>query len=950
MSTPTPAPAPPLRNSYWVIPGKVLAGEHPTAATVEATRERLQRLMDAGVECFIDLTEPGEIKPYDTEIPFSIEYLRKPIKDHGIPSQRAHMAEILDCIHDALQSGRCVYVHCRAGIGRTGTVIGCLLVERGFEGEGAIDELNLLWQQSERSQNWPSVPETDDQAGYVRKWKARAVFAEELSLASAAARNLLAGKSGSPAAPAAGAGSTAGANANLGRGQAPAGAGPDGVLSGAGRAAPDVGLPAGRGGGGSDAGWPLGRGSVPAPPSSGAPADPVLSRLGLPLLDDDDDESSDFATFNRARGIPPAPVANPGDWPSFGKQPTAGLSTAAPTGQGTPTNKAAPPRDARSSTRETSKTSVSPRGSAPADPAARDSAKRDVAVRDSAAADYAAHNAAKAGASTRGSTPADPAARDSAKRSVAASDSLTTDATAPGLATHGSAGAASAANIAIHSAPNAGASTRDSVTTDPAARSLSTPGVATDSAATNIATHGAPNLGASARDSAITDPTGRGFATHGAPADSAAADATARGPSARGSAGDSAATNIATRGAPNAGVSTRDSATTDPAARSLSTPSVAADSAAANIATRGAPNAGAATRDSAPSDATGRGSSTRGSAGDPASDIVARAPAHPGAPNVLTSNISPDDDPLADPGALSAARGLRDRFLGALLGLAAGDAVSAATQFRKPGTFTPVGDMIGGGPFDLPRGGWSDDTAMALCLADSLLERDGFDARDQMERYRKWQQEGYLTATGQCVGITASTARAIAMSAWRRGALFGSHDPAQLDPEPLSRVAPAVMFFFAASGQAVEQATEAARTTCQAPAVLDACRCLARAMHAALAGQPKAVVLEKAAQAIGPGLTVTGPGRTATGISASAALTAAVAAFGATANFRDAVLYAANLGGDSDVISAVCGQLAGAYYSVKAIPTSWHNGLMHKDLIISYADRLLAHALLGLSG
>src|SRR6185312_10752252 len=114
MSTPMPAPSPPLRNSYWVIPGKVLAGEHPTAATVEATRERLQRLMNAGVECFIDLTEPGEIKPYDTEIPYSIEYLRKPIKDHGIPGHRAHMAEILDCIYDALQSGRCVYVHCRA--------------------------------------------------------------------------------------------------------------------------------------------------------------------------------------------------------------------------------------------------------------------------------------------------------------------------------------------------------------------------------------------------------------------------------------------------------------------------------------------------------------------------------------------------------------------------------------------------------------------------------------------------------------------------------------------------------------------------------------------------------------------------------------------------------------------------------------------------------------------
>ena len=108
-------------------------------------------------------------------------------------------------------------------------------------------------------------------------------------------------------------------------------------------------------------------------------------------------------------------------------------------------------------------------------------------------------------------------------------------------------------------------------------------------------------------------------------------------------------------------------------------------------------------------------------------------------PASITPNTLPDD-PLSDPEVMSAARSLRERFLGALLGLAVGDAVAAATQFRKPGTFTPVGDMIGGGPVDLPRGAWSDDTAMTLCLADSLLERDGFDARDQMERYRRWQQ------------------------------------------------------------------------------------------------------------------------------------------------------------------------------------------------------------------
>jgi ADP-ribosyl-[dinitrogen reductase] hydrolase len=327
-----------------------------------------------------------------------------------------------------------------------------------------------------------------------------------------------------------------------------------------------------------------------------------------------------------------------------------------------------------------------------------------------------------------------------------------------------------------------------------------------------------------------------------------------------------------------------------------------------------------------------------------------------------------------DPEALAAVSNLRNRFLGALIGLAVGDAVAAATQYRRPGSFTPVGDMLGGGPFDLPRGGWSDDTAMALCLADSLLERDGFDARDQVERYRRWQQEGYLSATGQCVGITASSARAIAMAQWRRQAFFGSHDPSQQDPEPLSRVAPAVLFYFATSGEAVNQATEAARTTCQAPAVLEACRALARAVYAAVSGQPKAVVLEKAVLAVAPNMGgatagggpvhsgfgspsgaagVGGPGAAPAprvGSSAPAALAAAVAAFGATDNFRDAILYAVNLGGDSDVVAAACGQLAGAYYGVKAVPTSWYNGLMQKELIVSYADRLLAHAMVGLGG
>src|SRR6202035_1522650 len=115
--------------------------------------------------------------------------------------------------------------------------------------------------------------------------------------------------------------------------------------------------------------------------------------------------------------------------------------------------------------------------------------------------------------------------------------------------------------------------------------------------------------------------------------------------------------------------------------------------------------------------------------------------------------------------------------------------------------------------------------------------------RDQVARYRRWQQEGYLSCTGQCVGITAGTARALALAQWRQQPFSGSHDPEALDPEALSRVAPVAMYFFAQTAAAFGRAAEAARTTCQAPAVLTACRALAQALHAALSGEPRPVIL-----------------------------------------------------------------------------------------------------------
>jgi ADP-ribosyl-[dinitrogen reductase] hydrolase len=483
----------PLDNSYWVLPGRLLAGEYPGARDARSAEERIRLLLAAGISCFVDLTEPGECPPYENLLPPEVDYLRKPIPDQEVPRAVAHMHEIQNEIELALASGRGVYVHCRAGIGRTGTVIGCLLIERGAAADSALEQLNQLWKQSARSASWPSVPQTEAQADFIRNWQPR-----------------------------------------------------------------------------------------PRP---------------VPIL------------------RPPAPAA--------------------------------------------------------------------------------------------------------------------------------------------------------------------------------------------------------------------------------------------------------------------------------------------------------------------------------------------EDLPLRVVGSV------RDRFLGCLLGLATGDALAAATQYRRPKSFANVGDLLGGGPFDLPRGAWSDDTAMALCLAESLAEKEQFDPRDQLQRYVRWQSEGHLSATGQCLGITASTARALALGQRRRQPFSGSHDPAQLDPETLSRVAPAVLFAFADAGQAIQAGGDAARVTCQAPLVVDACRLLAALLHAALRGESRTQVLT-----FSPALfsarplhrevetllaTLDAPARSNGG--ALDVLRLALRAFSATDNFRDGALLAVNQGGNSDAIGAVYGQLAGAHYGVNAIPPAWLAALALRAKIESLADALLTSAL-----
>lgn len=167
----------PHGNTYWVQPGRVLAGEYPGASNDEAATTKLRRYLDAGIDCFIDLTEAGELEPYEDRLYAEatargkkVEYRRLPIRDVSVPQSPARMREILDTIEAALTAKRIVYVHCWGGIGRTGTVIGCYLVRQGHVGDAALTRLNELFGTMDKAP-FRRSPETAEQEQWVRTWQ-----------------------------------------------------------------------------------------------------------------------------------------------------------------------------------------------------------------------------------------------------------------------------------------------------------------------------------------------------------------------------------------------------------------------------------------------------------------------------------------------------------------------------------------------------------------------------------------------------------------------------------------------------------------------------------------------------------------------------------------------------------------------------------------------------------
>jgi len=305
-----------------------------------------------------------------------------------------------------------------------------------------------------------------------------------------------------------------------------------------------------------------------------------------------------------------------------------------------------------------------------------------------------------------------------------------------------------------------------------------------------------------------------------------------------------------------------------------------------------------------------------------------------------------------------------DRFRGCLLGLAAGDALGTTLEFKRPGTFEPISDMVGGGPFGLQPGQWTDDTSMALCLATSLVGCGGFDPMDQMQRYVRWVGQGYLSSTGTCFDAGTTTLNALAKFIRYKNPYSGSTDPHTAGNGSLMRLAPLPMCFAGDAAEAIARAADSSRTTHAAHEAVDACRYYAGLLVGALRGVDKDTLLSPrycpveglwerdplvegiARVADGTFKRLDPPDIKGTGYVVEA-LEAALWAFHRSDDFREGALLAVNLGDDADTTGAIYGQIAGAHYGAEAIPAPWRAQLTMLTEITSLADQLHGRATLG---
>ena len=295
------------------------------------------------------------------------------------------------------------------------------------------------------------------------------------------------------------------------------------------------------------------------------------------------------------------------------------------------------------------------------------------------------------------------------------------------------------------------------------------------------------------------------------------------------------------------------------------------------------------------------------------------------------------------------------RARGALVGLAVGDALGTTNEFKVAGTFTPSTGMVGGGAFQLKPGQWTDDTSMALCLADSLLAMGRYDSFDVMERYQRWFEEGYRSSTGRCFDIGGQVRAALFAFEREQRIPRTAERTTSAGNGAIMRLAPIVIagFEHREIREIVVTAGLSARETHYSVEAEAGTEVFAALLVGALLGWAPEHIINVGWASTGPAFDEMAARVISTDPAERAAwekdtsgyivhgLRLAVHGLLDFGSFEEAALALANMGGDADTNTAIYGQLGGAYFGVEAIPASWRSTLYQGEEIDALARTLV---------
>jgi len=300
---------------------------------------------------------------------------------------------------------------------------------------------------------------------------------------------------------------------------------------------------------------------------------------------------------------------------------------------------------------------------------------------------------------------------------------------------------------------------------------------------------------------------------------------------------------------------------------------------------------------------------------------------------------------------------LLSKYYGSLLGLAIGDALGVPAEFKMIGEFPPITDFRDS-EFPLPAGYWSDDTAMTLCLANSLIEKEGIDPIDQIEKYIKWLETGYCSSTGEAVGAGITIVRALSKYKTGGDPYIAISFPHSDGNGTLMKIAPIPLYFRKSPKEAMKYAVLSSKITHGSKLCSDACAYYTGLIIGALNGETKEKLLSEMYSpapdfwqenpmseeiknvALGSFKEHNPPFIQGSGYVVKS-LEAALWAFYNSQSFEEGVLKAVNLGDDADTTGAIYGQLAGAYYGIKGIPETWTQNVAKREEIMEVAEKLL---------